>query len=298
MRLSSVSLLLAVLFSSLAIAHEYKVGDRVMVIASAKLKAAGRGETDEVFLGLFLDVQAVNDKWLWVSNGNPGWLDKKYVIPDDDAFDYLTTRYSQEKSNEKVMQALAFLWEERQEYDIAISLCNDLIKLNPREDAYFNTRGNCWQGKKEYDKAIADFDQAIRIAPESAIYFYNRGNAWRLKRNYDKAITDYNQALKLDPKNAGPYNALAWLQATCPNPICRDGQQAMINAKKVVELTAEKDANSIDTLAAAYAEADDFPSAIKWQTKACDLAPAAEKAGYQSRLDLYKSGKPYRETVD
>ncbi|MCC9604792.1 tetratricopeptide repeat protein [Blastopirellula sp. JC732] len=298
MRFSFVSLLLAALFSSLAIAHEYKVGDRVMVIADAKLAAAGRGETDEVFLGLFLDVNAVNNKWLWVGQGKPGWLDKKNVIPAADAFDYLTKRYSREKSNKQVMLALAFLWEERQELDIAISLYNDLIKLDPRNAIYFNNRGICWKDKDEYDKAIADFNQAIKLDPENTFAALNRGTAWYGKGEYDKAIADYNEAIKIDPKDAAAYNNLAWLQATCPNPIYLDGQQAIINAKKALELTAQKDANCVGTLAAAYAEAGDFAAAVKWQTKAQDMYSSDDKSKWGFLLDLYKSGKPYRKTLD
>jgi tetratricopeptide (TPR) repeat protein len=51
----------------------------------------------------------------------------------------------------------------------------------------------------------------------------------------------------------------------------------------------------LDTLAAAYAEAGDFDKAVQWQEKAIELAPEEAKNHYRSRLDLYKSGRPYRE---
>jgi hypothetical protein len=55
----------------------------------------------------------------------------------------------------------------------------------------------------------------------------------------------------------------------------------------------------IDTLAAAYAEAGDFAEAVQWQVKAIELLPPNPspllKAPLQSRLDLYKSGKPFRD---
>jgi hypothetical protein len=54
-------------------------------------------------------------------------------------------------------------------------------------------------------------------------------------------------------------------------------------------------ANDIDTLAAAYAEAGDFDKAVKWQQKAMDMAEDENTADCKSRLDLYKAGKPYRE---
>jgi hypothetical protein len=62
-------------------------------------------------------------------------------------------------------------------------------------------------------------------------------------------------------------------------------------------LTGWKNALSIDALAAAYAEAGDFATAVKWQTKARDMVAEKEKAAYQPRLDLYKARKPYRDEV-
>ncbi len=98
---------------------------------------------------------------------------------------------------------------------------------------------------------------------------------------------------------------LARFQATCPVAELRDGAKAVENATKACELTNWKDWEYLDTLAAAYAEAGDFDSAIKWQQKAIDLLPedeeepserrAKRRADFEERLKLYQSGKPYRE---
>jgi hypothetical protein len=50
-------------------------------------------------------------------------------------------------------------------------------------------------------------------------------------------------------------------------------------------------------MAAVYAQADDFTSAVQWQNKAANLLPAQGKAewaeDYESRLTLYRSNKRY-----
>jgi hypothetical protein len=80
----------------------------------------------------------------------------------------------------------------------------------------------------------------------------------------------------------------------------RDRAKAIENATKACELTYWKKAGYVGTLAAAYAEASDFDSAVKWHKKAFDLLPEEQRPTYQaiyeSRLKLYQSGKPYHES--
>jgi len=95
-------------------------------------------------------------------------------------------------------------------------------------------------------------------------------------------------------------NSLAWLQATCPIAEFRDGAKAVENATKACELTDWKNFSYVDALAASYAEVGDFDSAVKWQKNAIDLlaedTSVELRSAYESRLDLYQSGKPYRQS--
>ena len=68
------------------------------------------------------------------------------------------------------------------------------------------------------------------------------------------------------------------------------------------ELYKEEDKSPFDKLFDIFKElithtSGDFDEAVKWQKKAILLCPEDQKASFQSRLDLYKSGKPYREEV-
>lgn len=49
-------------------------------------------------------------------------------------------------------------------------------------------------------------------------------------------------------------------------------------------------------LAAAYVEAGHFSETTKWHSKAVKLAAPGAKAPMRSRVELYKAGKPYRQT--
>jgi serine/threonine-protein kinase len=111
------------------------------------------------------------------------------------------------------------------------------------------------------------------------------------------AVADYTEAIRLDAKNPSTFNNLAWLFGTFPNADFRNGSKAVEHAKQACELTSWKDAEHLDTLGAAYAEAGDFDEAIKWQEKSIDLAGEKANAAMRTRLGLYKEGTPFREEL-
>jgi hypothetical protein len=76
----------------------------------------------------------------------------------------------------------------------------------------------------------------------------------------------------------------------------RDGRKAIASATRACELTKWSDASYLETLAMAYAEAGDFESAVKWQTKANDLCSHPDlKTRGESRRKLYQEKKTIRE---
>jgi len=93
-------------------------------------------------------------------------------------------------------------------------------------------------------------------------------------------------------------NAHARRQATYLVAELRNGPEAIENATKACELTNWKNGRYVGTLAAAYAEAGDFASAIKWQKKAIDLLTEEgrplQQPFFESRLKLYESRQPAR----
>ena len=222
------------------------------------------------------------------------------------------------------------MWQGKGEIDKAIDDYSDAIRLDPNDATHNISRGFAWNEKREYGKAIADFDEAIRLNPKSPPAYLGRGEAWGGKREFDKAIADFDAAIRLDPKNAPAYNARGrvweergrsrqggrrFRQGDPPRiPIARRqwgawrgcGRPAPTTtfamarprwtlASKACELSHWKDFNALEALAAGCAESGLFGEAVQWQTKAIELAPATDKAELQTRLDLYKAHKTYRE---
>ena len=73
----------------------------------------------------------------------------------------------------------------------------------------------------------------------------------------------------------------------------RNGQQAVELATRANELSNWQNADYLDTLAAAYAEAGDFYAASQYEVKAIELAPSPLE-GAKERLYHYRGHKAYR----
>src|SRR5207249_3387776 len=91
---------------------------------------------------------------------------------------------------------------------------------------------------------------------------------------YLDAVRFYQSALKAQPDHPSVLNNLAWLRASCSEAAFRDGAEAVRLATRACELTAWSKPLFIGTLAAAQAEAGDFPAAIATAQRAAALAAA------------------------
>jgi tetratricopeptide (TPR) repeat protein len=205
------------------------------------------------------------------------------------------------------------------EFDRALVDANEAVKLNPEEGSHLANRASIAFAKKDFDKAIADYTEALRLLKgqeatlsdgsdegepgqtrgrlSAAKWLCARAECWWAKRAPDKAIADYAEAARIDPLDAATMNSLAWLLATCNEPRFRDGVRALKLAGKACELTGYHNHLFLDTLAAACAEAGDFVAAVKWQTKALELASRDQRFadGYRARMKLFEEKTPYHE---
>ncbi len=168
------------------------------------------------------------------------------------------------------------------------------IELDREFSKAFSNRGVLLTEAGKFDLAIADFDAAIKLEEQSALAFMNRGGAWMGKHEYEKARSDFDKALELTPDDSEALNAKAWFLAICTDDSYRDGKKALELAKQACEISGMNDWSHVDTLAAALAETGNFDEAVVVQTKAIELAPNDKKDIGRQRLELYKTGNPFR----
>lgn len=117
--------------------------------------------------------------------------------------------------------------------------------------------------------------------------------------NYSASLRELDNAISLRPVRIETFaNALerrAWIHSTCPNPAFRNGKMAVEDAKKSCNMTKWQLAGSIDTLAAACAEAGDFDSAVRYQQQALSAPGAGHHSSeLQEHMALFKQHRPVR----
>jgi Flp pilus assembly protein TadD len=151
------------------------------------------------------------------------------------------------------------------------------------------------------DDAIAHFQYALKLQPDLADTHNNLGAALVRKGEVEAAVVHYQRALQLKPDYAGAANNLAWVLATSPNDSTRNGARAVELAQRANQLSGGGNLVILRTLAAAYAEAGQFPKAVETARQAFELAGAEANKAFadvlQSEIRLYQAGTPLRDSV-
>jgi hypothetical protein len=182
-------------------------------------------------------------------------------------------------------------------------------RIDTAESPYHRlSRAECYIYLHNREKAFPDLEQCAKLLRSrnhpAAALVTKLAMLCREQKRYEEVEPEFVKVLEFSRRSLSEerplmLKRLARLQATYPAAEFRDGAKAVENATKACELTDWNNADYLDTLAASYAEVGDFDSAVKRQKEAIDLltedASAESLSNYESRLNLYQSGKPYRE---
>lgn len=181
------------------------------------------------------------------------------------------------------------------QHSAAIQDFEKAIALDGEYAEAFNNRGVARQALGQNDLALADYEQALKLRPRYPNALTNRAYLLQERGDYAGAIADYAAALRMAPDSHPTLNDLAWLLATCPDANIRNGESALAYAERANQLTEHKDADYLDTLAAAAAEAGQFDKAVSTLELALPLAAAEARGELEARLALYRERRPYHD---
>jgi tetratricopeptide (TPR) repeat protein len=220
-----------------------------------------------------------------------------------EAIKFLTKAIEQEHGNPKNL-ALAYrfrglAYKHLGQREQALRDFLEVIRIDPQLDLGYYDAGVIYNRTNRYQEAVEAMTRAIALRqPNSslAMPLSERGNAYFQLRQFEKAQADLVAALRRDPRDADVLNNAAWFRATCPDASYRNGREAIELASRACTIDKWKDADEIDTLAAAYAEAGNFAEAERFELKALSVLPPGEelRPKFQARLELYRAHKPFR----
>ena len=148
------------------------------------------------------------------------------------------------------------------------------------------------------EEARLHYQEAVRLKPDFAEARFGLAEILtRLNQNAE-AVAQWNEILRINPNAVQVIANLAWLRATARDDSLRDGAEAVRLAKRACAME-EKNPAYRYLLAAAHAEAGQFPEAIRIAEEAALLAETMGQPDLAERcrsdLTLYKSGRPRRE---
>ncbi|QDU86801.1 lipoprotein NlpI [Pirellulimonas nuda] len=208
-----------------------------------------------------------------------------------EAFEAFNRTISLNNNFAKAFSNRAALYVQAGDLGAALRDFQRAIEIDPDLAVAHKGRGRVCHMLGKMDEALQHLDAAMMLTPGDAQVASSRADLLMDMGRYAQAIEGYRQSIALDQTLPTPYRNLAWLEATCPDPAHRNGAEAVAHAQRAIELSAEVDDISLDTLAAAQAAAGDYEGAVQTLGQAIVIAPAADAEGYSQRLALYKSGQ-------
>ena len=175
----------------------------------------------------------------------------------------------------------------------------EAVRLKETNAAAHVNLGALLAARGRPEEGIAQLERALELDRTYTDAYRNLAEAYGALGNRAMAAKYFALAVEAIPTDVFLLNRLGWLLATSPEDSIRQGAKAVAVAERAVELTARKDATSLDTLAAAYAEADRFSDAVRVGSEAIALAERTGRpellAELRDRLARYQAGQKFRE---
>lgn len=184
---------------------------------------------------------------------------------------------------------------ERGDRDGALVHFSKAATLRPKDPIARANRGLVLAQLGRWSEAEEDYEAALMWAPTNVDSWTNFGICRERIGNRLGAVEAYETALTLDGGHIAAANNLAWLLATAPEVDIRDGDRAVLLAEKVA--AAGISASTLDTLAAALAEAGRYAEALTAADRALGLVDSSSAilaVNIRARRALFEQGRPFR----
>ena len=173
------------------------------------------------------------------------------------------------------------------------------LRIEPNQAAILSCLGVFLLDMGRVSESLANLQKAVEVEPNFADAHYNLGNTYLQMGQAKEALSHYQRALEITPDDTEALNNMAWILATWPDALTRDGAKAVGLAERADSLTRSKSQVISATLAAAYAESGRFADAIRTGQRALQLATAEGNTpradSIRAQIEIYQSGAAFRD---
>lgn len=201
---------------------------------------------------------------------------------------------------------LGGVWANQAKLEKAIDFYTQAIKVNPQHMEAYATRGIMEAMLGKVDQALEDLNAAIKIDPQIPMLFITKAQILELKGDCQAAVDNYEKGMSFDTKEFDTKGNIAWILAACSDNKFRNSEKALKMAYESLEIDSDKEYVYFRTIAAAYAEKEDFQNALIYQKKAIQSIQTVVKEDnlkkmyydnelkkYKEQLEAYKNNRPW-----
>jgi tetratricopeptide (TPR) repeat protein len=178
----------------------------------------------------------------------------------------------------------------------AIPPLREAVRLRPDYALAHLNLANALARVDELGEAAIEYRKSISLRPDDGSAHLALGIVLRESGRLTEALPHYRLAVRLQADDPRALSGLAWILAVHPREDVREPDEAVRLAERAREQL--DDAETRDTLAAAYASANRYRDAVLVAEEALAAAldgSRSDLAGQlRDRLDLYRQRKPYR----
>ncbi|MCB9205988.1 MAG: tetratricopeptide repeat protein [Ignavibacteriales bacterium] len=175
------------------------------------------------------------------------------------------------------------------------------LNLNPTNEIALILLGILYEENGDVPIAIKYYQRSIAANPLNVNTVLKLGNYYLRLNRYKEALKLFEKSLKNSPNNLELLERHAWILSVSSDQSIRDGKLALTTAKRISLMrkdNPDQEIRSVITLAAAYAENENFSIAINILNSLINRAKQTQSDRYipqiEEMIKLYKENKFFR----
>lgn len=202
--------------------------------------------------------------------------------------------------NDIAHHSLGLVFLQRGKLDDAIANLRDALEIRGDNAKAHAILAIALMQNGNASEAFLHWQKSLQLEPGNVFARDNFGVALAQQRRTREAVAQWQESLKYDTDDEIAQNELAWVLATAPDPLLRDGARAVQLGERALQLSGHRKAEVFWVVAAAYAETGRFPVAIEVAKQGLQLATEQKNSALADELrkdiSLFESNAPLRDS--